>query len=484
MKLPEPYRACSCRDASTGRLLGQGMPGAGPPRARRSVLKFATRRRARPTSAAGAPRIGPYRTKDECRRALITALGRLGQGGLHRGPADHAWRVPHPAVALVGIRGRAEAEHAGQLPGGDRAVLPARPRSRAPGRPARSALPRPVRGHAADQPARPGQATGAIYCAACSAARSERDGQTGLDPAAVGCPDQADPRRGAQRLKADAVPHTLPVNPAAAVKLGGKRGGRKAAPAGVDRPARRPMAPDRARSRRRSWSGPPPSAGRSWTRWRPARIRHDTPSGSTRCSTSPPTSGCAAPSWPASDGPTLTWTAAASMSARPRSTMPLSTYSRARTPTGSMRDRPGHRSRRSGPGARRSSPSGWRGAPPGRTPAACSPARTARRCGPAGPSTRRLARSTAWARPQLCRRSGSTTSGTARRRCCWPRGQSRQGHLQVARTRHECVHDGRLYRGCRGELDAAAAAAIAAYIPRRPARGLMPDRRVFSSDVR
>ena len=72
----------------------------------------------------------------------------------------------------------------------------------------------------------------------------------------------------------------------------------------------------------------------------------------------------------------------------------------------------GHR-RCCGRGARRSSTSGWRGAAPGPTPGACSPARTARRCGPVGrPGSRRSPERRA------CRRSASMTFGTARPRCC------------------------------------------------------------------
>lgn len=78
MKLPEPNRACSCRDSATGRLLGKSCPelerrGHGSWYARYEAPRGADQRRRR-------PRIGPYRTKKECSQALVAVLGRLGQG--------------------------------------------------------------------------------------------------------------------------------------------------------------------------------------------------------------------------------------------------------------------------------------------------------------------------------------------------------------------------------------------------------------------
>ncbi len=74
MKLPEPYGACSCRDPATGRLLGKACPelerrGHGAWYARYEAPRGMTQRHRR-------PRLGPYRSKDECKYAL----GRLGQG--------------------------------------------------------------------------------------------------------------------------------------------------------------------------------------------------------------------------------------------------------------------------------------------------------------------------------------------------------------------------------------------------------------------
>ena len=117
---------------------------------------------------------------------------------------------------------------------------------------------------------------------------------------------------------ADTVPHTLPYNPAAPVKPGGKRGTRKVrkllwtAPC-VQRWRETGEVPAPVMG-----SGPASSAARSWTPWRPARTRPAKPSGSTRCSTSPPTTGCAARSWSGWRGPISASTGAACMSARRR----------------------------------------------------------------------------------------------------------------------------------------------------------------------
>jgi integrase len=224
--MPEPYRACSCRDPQTGRLLGKSCPelarrGHGAWYARYEAPRSASQRRRR-------PRLGPYRTKDECKEALVEALGRVGQGGhvedrrstlgdyltrrlrwweseaglkpstldsyeeaveLYFRPGlgyvrlgdlrDHHFRDLYAAVRLINRPG--ETEERGELL---RRLL---------------------------------------------AARSARDGKrTSTRPLS-----EARLKRihaVAQSALSDLVPHTLPYNPAAAVKLGGKRGGRKVRP--------------------------------------------------------------------------------------------------------------------------------------------------------------------------------------------------------------------------------------------------------------
>ena len=78
MKPPKPYRACSCRDPQTGRLIGRSCPGLG----RKGHGGWYARYEA-PRSADGPrrrPRIGPFATERECREALDTAIGRVRQG--------------------------------------------------------------------------------------------------------------------------------------------------------------------------------------------------------------------------------------------------------------------------------------------------------------------------------------------------------------------------------------------------------------------
>ncbi len=65
MKPAKPYRACSCRDPQTGRLLGKACPDLGSKKkhgawyARYEAPRDAEARRRR-------PRIGPYATEREC----------------------------------------------------------------------------------------------------------------------------------------------------------------------------------------------------------------------------------------------------------------------------------------------------------------------------------------------------------------------------------------------------------------------------------
>jgi integrase len=75
----KPFKACSCRDPETGRLLGKRCPNL----AKRRHGKWYARYEA-PRTADGKrrqPRIGPYDTETECKNALITVLGQAGQTG-------------------------------------------------------------------------------------------------------------------------------------------------------------------------------------------------------------------------------------------------------------------------------------------------------------------------------------------------------------------------------------------------------------------
>jgi integrase len=227
VKLPEPYRACSCRDPETGRLLGRACPeladnrGHGGWYARYEAPRgpYARRRR---------PRIGPYRTKKECSTALVTVLGRLGQGAhvddrrtrfgdyltrrlqwweseaelkpstlaSYREGIDLYFRPGLGHVRLADLRG----EDFRDLYAAMRLI---------------------------NRPAQDGDQGDMLR--RLLAARSERDGKRiSTRPLS-----EARIRRihaVAHSALADAVPYTLPYNPAAAVKPGGKRGGRKVRP--------------------------------------------------------------------------------------------------------------------------------------------------------------------------------------------------------------------------------------------------------------
>jgi hypothetical protein len=78
VKLPKPYRECSCRDPQTGHRLGRecpqlGQKGHGAWYARYEAPCGPSRRRRQ-------PRIGPDRTEKACKEALLEALGHVGQG--------------------------------------------------------------------------------------------------------------------------------------------------------------------------------------------------------------------------------------------------------------------------------------------------------------------------------------------------------------------------------------------------------------------
>jgi integrase len=226
VRLPDPYRACSCRDPQTGRLLGKACPelarrGHGAWYARHEAPRGADQHRRR-------PRIGPCRTKDECKEALISALGRLGQG------------------AHVEDRRTTFGEYLTRRLRWWESEAELKPSTLASYREAVELYFRPGLGHlrladlrdhhfrdlyaAMRLINRPGQdAERGELLRRLLAARSERDGRRistrPLSEARI-------KRIHAVALSAlaDAVPHTLPYNPAAAVKPGGKRGGRKLRP--------------------------------------------------------------------------------------------------------------------------------------------------------------------------------------------------------------------------------------------------------------
>jgi integrase len=229
MKPPEPYRECWCRDPETGRPLGRSCPklgqkGHGTWYAQYEAPRSADGRRRR-------PRIGPYPTKKAATEALADAIGRVRQGAhledrrttfgeylarrlrwwqseaelkpstlasygeaveLYFRPGlghirladlrDHHFRDLYAAMRLIN-RPERTVEHGELL----RRLLEAR--ARAPRLPGRLASSRPL-----------------------SEARIKRIHAVALS------------------ALSDAVPQTLPHNPAAAVKLGGKRGGRKTRP--------------------------------------------------------------------------------------------------------------------------------------------------------------------------------------------------------------------------------------------------------------
>lgn len=73
------YKACSCRDPQTGRLLGKRCPNLG----KRHHGKWYGRYEA-PKTAEGKrrqPRIGPYDTEAECKKELAKVLGQVGTTG-------------------------------------------------------------------------------------------------------------------------------------------------------------------------------------------------------------------------------------------------------------------------------------------------------------------------------------------------------------------------------------------------------------------
>ncbi|MGW4822506.1 hypothetical protein ACWEP4_26820 [Streptomyces sp. NPDC004227] len=69
---PRPYRACSCRDSETKRLLGKGCPLLADSGHGKWYARYD--RGATPDGARRQPRIGPFGTEAECQEALHERL--------------------------------------------------------------------------------------------------------------------------------------------------------------------------------------------------------------------------------------------------------------------------------------------------------------------------------------------------------------------------------------------------------------------------
>jgi hypothetical protein len=224
VKLPEPYRACSCRDPETSRLLGKSCPslerhGHGGWYARYEAPRGADQQRRR-------PRIGPYATKKACTDALLEVLGRIGQGAhvddRRTTFGQYLTRRLHWSEAELKPSTLASYREAVELyfrPGlGHIRLVDLREHHF---RDLYAAM-RLINRHGQDDDQ-------SDLLRRLLKARSERDGKRissrPLSEARI-------KRIHAVALSAlsDAVPQTLPHNPAASVKPGGKRGARKVRP--------------------------------------------------------------------------------------------------------------------------------------------------------------------------------------------------------------------------------------------------------------
>ncbi|MEU6036914.1 site-specific integrase [Actinomadura sp. NPDC047616] len=94
-----PYKACSCRDPETGRLLGKKCPDLAK---RRHGKWYARYEAPKVNGKRRQPRIGPFDTETECKAALIEVLGQSGKAGREYDrkitlgeylEKRHAWRV-------------------------------------------------------------------------------------------------------------------------------------------------------------------------------------------------------------------------------------------------------------------------------------------------------------------------------------------------------------------------------------------------------
>jgi integrase len=229
MKPPEPYRACSCRDPQSGQLLGAacaklGLKGHGGWYARYEAPRGSDGRRRR-------PRIGPYATKKAATDALADAVGRVRQG------------------AHVEDRRTTFGEYLSRRLRWWASEAELKPSTLASYREAIELYFRPGLGHVRLVDLRDHHFRD-LYAATRLINRPEREGGHNellrrLIEARVTLPHLPGQRKStkplsearikrlhavAQSALRDAVPHTLPVNPAAAVRLGGKRGTRKVRP--------------------------------------------------------------------------------------------------------------------------------------------------------------------------------------------------------------------------------------------------------------
>lgn len=229
MKPPEPYRECWCRDPDTGRPLGRSCPklgqkGHGAWYAQYEAPRGADGRRRR-------PRIGPYPTKKAATEALADALGRIRQG------------------AHIEDRRTTFAEYLARRLRWWESEAELKPKTLDSYREAIKLYFRPGLGHVRLADLRESHFRD-LYAAMRLINRPERAGEHGellrrllearaRAPHVPGRLASSRPLSEARikRIHAvalsalsDAVPQTLPHNPAAAVKLSGKRGARKARP--------------------------------------------------------------------------------------------------------------------------------------------------------------------------------------------------------------------------------------------------------------
>lgn len=72
MSEPKPYRACSCREPDTKRLLGKKCPSLASDDHGRWYARYEVQRA--PNGSRRQPRIGPYESEEECADALTQVL--------------------------------------------------------------------------------------------------------------------------------------------------------------------------------------------------------------------------------------------------------------------------------------------------------------------------------------------------------------------------------------------------------------------------
>jgi hypothetical protein len=71
-KIPTPYKACSCRDPQSKRLLGKSCPRLDRPEHGRWYARYEVQ--AAPNGKRRQPRLGPFRTAEECASQLLKVL--------------------------------------------------------------------------------------------------------------------------------------------------------------------------------------------------------------------------------------------------------------------------------------------------------------------------------------------------------------------------------------------------------------------------